>query len=126
MLKEKVLLIVDDDPDVVETLKFRLEADNYKIIVAYDGKEALAKARQAMPDLILLDLMLPELDGYKVCRLLKFDEKYRGIPIIMLTARAQEADKTQGIETGADRYMTKPYDYDKLRIQIGELLKEDS
>ena len=108
MIKEKVLLIVDDDPDVVETLKFRLEADNYKIIVAHDGKEALAKARRAMPDLILLDLMLPELDGYKVCRLLKFDEKYKGIPIIMLTARAQEDDNTQGIETGADGYITKP------------------
>ena len=70
MIKEKVLLIVEDDRDIVEKLKFRLGADNYKVIVAYDGKEALAKARQEMPDLILLDLMLPELDGYKVCRLL--------------------------------------------------------
>ncbi|MEI6125964.1 MAG: response regulator, partial [Pseudomonadota bacterium] len=79
-------------------------------ITAFDGIEALSKARTENPNLILLDIMLPKMNGYKVSRLLKFDEKYQHIPIIMLTAKAQEIDRMLGIETGADGYLTKPFD----------------
>lgn len=106
---KKKVLIVDDEPDIVESLKFALELEGIECIVAHAGEEALVKAKNAMPDLILLDVMLPQINGYKVSRLLKFDQAYKQIPIIMLTARAQEKDREVGIETGADEYVTKPF-----------------
>lgn len=105
----KKVLIVDDEPDIVESLKFALELEGIECIVAHAGEEALVKAKNTMPDLILLDVMLPQINGYKVSRLLKFDQSYKQIPIIMLTARAQEKDREVGIETGADEYVTKPF-----------------
>lgn len=113
-MDKKKVLIVDDEPDIVESIKFSLELEGMECIVAYDGEEALGKAKSEKPDLILLDIMLPKMNGYKVCRLLKFDEVYRKIPIIMLTARAQETDRKTGHETGADEYLTKPFDMDEL------------
>ena len=80
--------------DLVETVRFPLEMEGFNVLVSYNGEDALNKARKESPDLIILDLMLPKLDGYKVCRLLKFDEKYKHIPILMLTAKTQEKDKT--------------------------------
>lgn len=106
---KKKVLIVDDEPDIVESLKFALELEGIECIVAHAGEEALVKAKHAMPDLILLDVMLPQISGYKVSRLLKFDQSYKQIPIIMLTARAQEKDREVGLETGADEYVTKPF-----------------
>ena|SRR5690349_15761882 len=106
---KKKVLIVDDEPDIVESLKFALELEGIECIVAHAGEEALVKAKTAMPDLILLDVMLPQINGYKVSRLLKFDQAYKQIPIIMLTARAQEKDREVGTETGADEYVTKPF-----------------
>ena len=106
---KKKVLIVDDEPDIVESLKFALELEGIECIVAHAGEEALVKAKNAMPDLILLDVMLPQINGYKVSRLLKFDQAYKQIPIIMLTARAQEKDREVGTETGADEYVTKPF-----------------
>lgn len=123
-MKAKIL-IVDDEPDIVETLKFRLEKSDYEVITAHDGMEGLKKAQNDRPSLILLDLMLPKIDGYKLCRLLKFDERYKHIPIIMLTARTQETDKMLGMETGADGYVTKPFDAEKLIASIQELLKNN-
>jgi len=79
-MDKKKILIVDDERDLVETLTFRLEANDYQVIAAYDGQEGLDKARKEKPDLIILDLMLPKIDGYKVCRMLKFDENYRSSP----------------------------------------------
>jgi len=123
MGEKKRILVVDDEQDLVRAVQIRLEHAGYEISVAYDGKEALEKARKEKPDLILLDLMLPKMDGYKVCRMLKFDEKYKNIPIIMLTARAQESDQKLGLETGADAYLTKPFQHEVVLAKIKELLK---
>lgn len=118
----KKILVVDDEADLLEMIKLRLEANNYAVISAYDGQEGLDKAKKEKPDLIILDLMLPKIDGYKVCRLLKFDEKYKRIPIILFTARAQEADKKLGEEVGGDAYITKPFEPQVLLAKIEELL----
>ena len=123
-MDKKKVLIVDDEPDIVETIKFNLELENIECIEAYDGETALAKAKKEHPDLILLDVMLPKIHGYKIARLLKFDESYKHIPIIMLTARAQEGDIKIGEEVGANEYVTKPFDMDKLVELIGRYLKE--
>lgn len=116
------ILVADDEPDIVDTLKIRLEAADFKVITAYDGLEALNKAREEQPDLIILDVMLPKLDGFQVSRLIKFDEKYKGTPILMLTARTQEKDKVTGLKTGADAYLTKPYDPQELMATVKSLL----
>lgn len=113
-MDRKTILIVDDEPDIVETLTFALEQEGFRCITAGDGIEALARARAENPNLMLLDVMLPKMNGYKVARLLKFDEQYRHIPILMLTAKAQESDRALGLETGADGYITKPFDASSL------------
>jgi DNA-binding response OmpR family regulator len=95
-------------------------------MVAFEGETALIKARGENPDLVLLDIMLPNINGYKIARLLKFDEAYKNIPIIMLTARAQKADITLGEETGADEYVTKPFVMDELVNMIRKYLKDSS
>ena len=118
----KRLLIVDDEKDLVETVAFRLKALGYEVIAAYDGQQGLDMARKENPDLIILDLMLPKIDGYKVCRMLKFDEKFKKIPIIMFSARAQENDKKMGMEVGADAYITKPFEPSALLAKIQELI----
>ena len=119
---KKRVLIVDDEQDMVFGLQMMLEAGGFEVISAFDGQEALLKAREKNPDLIVLDLMLPKLDGYKVCRMLKFDEKYRKIPIIMLTARTSEDEEKMGFEVGANAYLTKPFEQDALLAKIKELL----
>lgn len=123
-MSQKKILVVDDEADLVETLRYPLEMEGYKVLVSYNGEDGLNKARSERPDLIILDLMLPKLDGYKVCRLLKFDERYKHIPILMLTAKTQEKDKMLGIETGANEYITKPFEIDelinKIKIYVGE------
>ncbi len=124
MTDRKRILVVDDEDDLRSMLKFRLEAMDYDVSEAVDGQEGLDKARSSRPDLIILDLMLPKIDGFKVCRMLKFDEKYKHIPIIMFTARAQEKDKQIGKEMGAEAYVTKPFDPDILLSKIKELLKQ--
>lgn len=123
MNKHKVL-IVDDEPDIVESIKFSLELEQFECIVANDGEEALSKARQEVPHLIILDIMLPKMNGYKVSRLLKFDEAYKNIPIIMLTARAQEKDVKLGEETGADEYLTKPFEMESLVALVKKYLED--
>lgn len=115
--------MVDDEVDLVETVRFPLEMEGYQVLVSYNGEDALHQARKENPDLIILDVMLPKLDGYKVCRLLKFDERYKHIPIIMLTAKTQEKDKLIGKETGADEYITKPFEIDQLMEKVKAYLK---
>jgi len=117
-MNPKKILVVDDEPDLVETVRYPLEMEGYQVLIAYNGEDGLNQARKEGPDLIILDLMLPKLDGYKVCRLLKFDERYKHIPILMLTAKTQEKDRLLGKETGADDYMTKPFDIDKLLEKV--------
>lgn len=116
------ILVIDDEPDLTMMVRMRLEAAGYEVIEANDGQEGLDKARKENPDLIILDLMLPKLDGYKVCRMLKFDEKYKKIPVIMFTARAQDSDKKLAEEVGATAYLTKPFDPQTLLSKIQELL----
>ncbi len=123
-MSQAKILIVDDEPDLVETIRFALELEGYKVLVAVNGEEGLNTARQEKPDLILLDLMLPKLDGYKVCRLLKFDERYKSIPILMLTAKTQDKDRILGKETGANEYLTKPFDMDELMAKIKSYLSK--
>ncbi len=123
-MEPKRILVVDDDPLILDLIRFNLEAEGYTVITASDGFDALERARKESPDMLVLDLMLPKMDGYKVCRILKFDEKYKRIPILMLTARAQESDKEMGLETGADAYMTKPFEPDELLTKVSKLLAD--
>jgi DNA-binding response OmpR family regulator len=120
----KRVLVVDDEQDIVAALKFRLEASGYEVIPSYDGEDGLQKARSVSPDLIISDVMLPKIDGYKMCSLLKKDSRYASIPVIMLTARAQENDKQTGVQAGADIYLTKPFESHVLLTHVRQLLKE--
>ena len=119
---KKIILLVEDEEDMAYAVTLQLEAKGYEVIAASDGREGLDKARMKKPDLIILDLMLPKIDGYKVCRMLKFDDKYKNIPIILFTARAQDSDKKVGKEVGADAYITKPFEPSVLLDKIRELL----
>ena len=123
-MNAKKILVVDDEVDLVKTIQFALEAEGYQVLASYNGEDALNQSRKENPDLILLDIMLPKLDGYKVCRLLKFDEKYKHIPILMLTAKTQQKDRLLGMETGADEYITKPFDMEELTGKIKAHLKD--
>lgn len=119
----KKILIVDDEQDIVESLKFVLEVSEYTCYCAYNGEDGLRMAKELSPDLIILDVMMPKINGYKISRLLKYDKKYKDIPIIMVTARSQEEDKLIGEETGADEYITKPFDLDYVVQRVQTHLK---
>lgn len=121
-MDRKKVLVIDDEKDLVKTLVFRLEANGFETLVAYDGQDGLDKAKKMKPDIIILDLMLPKMDGYRVCGLLKNDVRYSKIPVIMFTARAQESDIVMGKEVGANAYITKPFDPKVLLDKIRELL----
>jgi len=123
-MSKKRILVVDDEPELVKAMQIRIELAGYEILVACNGREGLEKARKEKPDLIILDLMLPKMDGYKVCAMLKHDARYMKIPIIMLTARAQESDEKLGYECGADCFITKPFQHEAVLAKIKELLKE--
>ena len=112
---EKKILVVDDEKPIVEILKINLQKDGYIVFEAYDGEDAVSKARTINPDLILLDVMLPKLDGFTVCRKIR---ETSSVPIIMLTAREEEVDKVLGLELGADDYMTKPFSLRELMARI--------
>ena len=118
------ILIVDDEQDIVETLTFMLKQRGYECIFAYDGETGLKLAKEEAPDLIILDVMMPKINGYKICRLLKYDARYKNIPIIMVTARGQEQDKAIGEETGADEYITKPFEFSDVIERIEKYLKK--
>jgi len=120
-MKPKILL-VDDEPDALEVLGFKLREAGFTPIFAKDGERALAAARSERPDLIVLDLMLPEVDGLEVCKILRRDPSMAAIPVIMLTARAAEMDRVLGLELGADDYVTKPFSPRELVIRIRKLL----
>jgi len=120
----KKILVTEDSPTILAIVRRFLEAEGYRVIAAADGQEALDKARKEGPDLIVLDLMLPKIDGYKVCAMLKFDRNFRDTPVIILTARAGEADRKLGSEVRADAYLIKPIDPKLLIAKVKELLKE--
>lgn len=119
----KKILIVDDEQDIVESLKFVLEASNFTCYTADNGEDGLRMAKEIVPDLIILDVMMPKINGYKISRLLKYDAKYKNIPILMVTARSQEEDKLIGEETGADEYITKPFELDEVVKKVEQYLK---
>jgi DNA-binding response OmpR family regulator len=121
-MQKNRILIVDDEPDIVQALQTRLEQENFKCLTAYDGNRGLELARAQKPDLIILDVMVPNLDGYKVCRLLKFQKELKRIPIIMLTARDKAEDRLLGEQTNIDYYMTKPFSLDRLVATIKQFL----
>ena len=123
-MAKKRILVVDDEIEFVKAIQIRLEQADYEVLTAYDGQEGLEKAKKEKPDLIVLDLMLPMMDGYKVCGLLKADARYKKIFIITLTAKAQEEDARLAKEVGADAYITKPFEYQTLLGKIKELLEE--
>ena len=116
------VLIVDDEPDLLSVLHFGLEVEGFDVLEATDGEQALEMARSHQPDMIVLDLMLPRMDGYKVCRALKFDERYKRIPIFILSARSGETDRRLALDLGADAYVTKPYDMRDLVMKIRQRL----
>jgi len=112
------ILIVDDEADLVSVLRIGLEIEGFEVIDAADGEEGLRRAREDRPALMVLDLMLPKLDGYKVCRALKFDERYKTLPIFILSARSGEQDRRLALDMGADAFITKPYDMAELVAKI--------
>jgi len=114
------ILIVDDEPPIVEVLAYNLKRENYQVVVARDGEEALAQARREQPDLVILDLMLPKLDGIEVCKALR---RERDVPIIMLTARDGEIDRVVGLELGADDYVVKPFSVRELMARVKNVLR---
>jgi len=124
MADKKKILVVEDEPDFRIMLRTRLEANGYEVFEAEDGAAGLEKARNMNPDLIILDIMLPKMDGYKVARLLKFDEKYSRVPIIMLTARSQQTDRETGMMVGGDAYLTKPYKSEEILETVARLLNK--
>ncbi|MHB9068818.1 MAG: response regulator [Sedimentisphaerales bacterium] len=122
MANEKIL-IVDDEEDVLELVRYNLDKNGYKVETAATGEQALAKARAKLPDLIILDLMLPGIDGLDVCKKLKNDTKTQNIPVIMLTAKGEETDIVTGLELGADDYVTKPFSPKVLVARIRRVLQ---
>ncbi|MFA5320607.1 MAG: response regulator [Candidatus Omnitrophota bacterium] len=118
----KKVLLVDDEPELLEMVKMRLEANNFEVITASDGQDALGIVRRVRPDIVILDIMLPKLDGFKVCRMFKFDDKYKSIPVILLTARVRETDRKTASEVGADAFITKPFEPQALLSNIYRLL----
>ena len=118
----KKILVVDDEREIVEAIKRELEENRYEVLTAYDGLEGLEKARKEGPDLIILDLMLPKIDGYKICGLLKRDAGYAKIPILILTAKAHEEDKKLAETMGADAFLTKPFQPEALLELVRELI----
>lgn len=112
----KRVLVVDDEQNIVDILRFNLEREGYEVITAEDGIQGLAMARSSDPDLILLDVMMPEMDGFQVCRELRREDKLT--PIIMLTAREEEADRVMGLELGADDYVSKPFSVRELMARV--------
>jgi two-component system alkaline phosphatase synthesis response regulator PhoP len=119
---KKKILIIDDDFDLVESLQISLGQKNYECLTAHEGKHGLQLAREWKPDLIILDIMLPGMDGYEVCRALKFDVRFKQTPIIMLTAKARTEDRFMGEAFGTDYYITKPFSQEKLIAKMEELL----
>ena len=121
-MQEKIL-IIEDEPDIVRMLEYNLKKEGFRVVSAPDGQAGLRQARKQCPDIILLDLMLPEIDGLEVCRALRQERDTAGIPVIMLTAKGRESDKVVGLELGADDYITKPFSLGELIARVKAVLR---
>ena len=119
---QPIVLVADDDEDILELIVFRLERSGYTVLQARDGAEALELARRSRPDLAVLDVMMPKLDGFDLTRRLREDESTSKMPIILLTARTQEADVERGFDAGADDYLRKPFSPQELRSRVQAIL----
>jgi len=120
------ILLIEDEPSQVELIHYNLKAEGYEVLVALDGEEGLELALEEIPDLILLDWMLPKVSGIEVCRQLRKSKVTREIPIIMLTARSEESDKIRGLDIGADDYITKPYSIKELLARVRATMRRPS
>ncbi|MDD3807478.1 MAG: response regulator [Candidatus Marinimicrobia bacterium] len=121
-MKEYIILIIEDEPDMLRAIKIRLESIGFRVETATDGLEGFQKVKDLNPDLVLLDIMLPKMDGFKVCNLIKFDKKYKHIPVIILSAKSAQKDFQIAKNVGADAYLTKPFTTADLLKKIKELL----
>ena len=124
MSEQKTVLIVEDEKNIVDILRFNLMREGYRTLEAYDGEDGLNKARSENPDLILLDVMLPKIIGFDVCRTLR--QEGNNVPVIILTAREEEADKVLGLEIGADDYITKPFSMRELIARVGANIRRST
>lgn len=122
-MNKKKVLIVDDEKNIVELIKMNLESSGYEVLGANTGMEAITKINSFIPDLILLDLMLPDIDGMQICQMVRLNEDTKNIPIIMITAKSEESDKVQGLYMGADDYITKPFGIRELEARIKTVLR---
>lgn len=122
-MSDKRILVVDDEEHIVELIKFNLEKNGYKVITADNGRDALAIAKEQQPDLVLLDLMLPGMDGLEVCKEIRKETSISNMPIIMITAKGEELDKILGLELGADDYITKPFSVRELVARSKAILR---
>lgn len=123
MAASRKILVVDDEPDLVEFVRLRLIANGFEVVTAADGEEALEAVKREHPDLIILDILLPKLDGHKACEILKKDPRFAAIPVIMLTAKDREEDILLAKKIGADAYITKPFDAQLLLYDIKKLIR---
>jgi DNA-binding response OmpR family regulator len=121
-MTEYTILIIEDEPDMLRAIKLRLESIGFKVETALDGLEGLQKVKTIVPDLVLLDIMLPKMDGFKVCNMIKFDKKYKNIPVIILSAKSAQKDFHTAKTVGADAYLTKPFTTADMLKKIKELL----
>ncbi len=121
MAKGKIL-VVDDEVNITQILEFSIGAEGYEVITAANGEEAIDKARREQPDLIILDIMMPKIDGYEACRILKANPLTKSIPVVLLTAKGRDIDKRLGYEVGATDYIVKPFSPNKLVDRIHQLL----
>ena len=125
-MPKKLILSIDDEKDLIELIRYNLEREGFKVKGALDGETGLAMAHEEMPDLIIVDLMLPGIDGLEVCRRLRSDSRTAGIPLIMLTAKSAESDLVVGLELGADDYVTKPFSPRELLARIRALMRRSA
>ncbi len=121
-MKKGKILVVDDEINITQILEFSIGAEGYEVITAANGEEAVDKARRELPDLIILDIMMPKIDGYEACRILKANPLTKNIPVVLLTAKGRDIDKRLGYEVGATDYIVKPFSPNKLIDRIHELL----
>ena len=122
-IKAKRILVVDDEPDVTELLEYKLEQEGYAVEVLNDPMSFVAKVREFQPDLMILDIMMPELNGLQLCRIARSDPAMKNTPIIFLTAKGEGEDRVKGLETGADDYIPKPFNTRELLLRIGKVLR---
>jgi two-component system phosphate regulon response regulator PhoB len=117
------ILVIEDDKDIAELVEFNLKAENFRVEVCHNGREGLQRAQKGPPDLILLDLMLPDLNGLEICKELKRDNRTKHVPIMMVTAKGAEVDRVVGFELGADDYLTKPFSTRELALRVKAILR---